>query len=92
MADVAQPSTSLTFVNDDVRAQIKVSRDILAVAEKLREAVGHERDETAKMIVQKAIQDLLMIANTLTVNASTTTSSASSTVATLCLDRSKRAP
>src|SRR5271156_2129181 len=72
-----------TILGDDVRSQLKASRAILAEAEKLQSVLGKIDDPSARMVVQESIQRLLTVANGMTANAATTTSTVSGTIGTI---------
>jgi hypothetical protein len=73
------PST-FSFINDDVTKQVNSAKSILEIADKLRELLPRVTDEKARAEFAGHIHDLVLIANSLSVNAMTTSSTASTAV------------
>jgi hypothetical protein len=83
MADELSTSSTkldMGFVRDDVRNQIAHSRAVLAQVDLLQRALPQIQDQSAKDLVQQAIDGLLEAANKMASNVAATTDSANVTI------------
>jgi ferritin-like metal-binding protein YciE len=72
----AKRTLNLEFVGDDIRNQIDYGLDILKEIRALRSVVENTSDQAARSAIQSAIDGLLMIADRVSANVESTTTSA----------------
>jgi hypothetical protein len=84
------PPFNLNFINQDVSAQLERSRQIIEVADRLRQVLPQIKDDGAKKQVEEQIKTLLTAAQGLTANATATSTSA--TTLSISIGSSSRHP
>src|ERR1700674_4383916 len=73
-------SIDLSFLSDDVRNQLAHSRSILDQIQVLQSLLPKINDPEARKQVEESIKKLLNIANSVVINASTTSSNVANTI------------
>src|SRR5258708_2159318 len=90
MADTPSKPLDLSFLGRDVRNQLEHSKNILHQVQMLQDLLPKIEDEEVKKKIQVAINELLGITTSMTMNAATTTSSATTSVSTVFFNIGKK--